>query len=586
MKMQMLVCLLLFGSWGQKQAPRAPASAKTPAAAPAAEQRSFRISGTVVDGITGQPLANAQVSIAAQGIRDSGQFTVTEEDGRFAFENLTPGHYPLFARRRGYLQQFYKQHDQFSTAIIVGPELNMENLLFEMRPDASISGQVLDEMSEPVRNAQVMLFRHGVALGRRSNWQENTVQTDDLGHFRFGHLEPATYFVGVSASPWYAQRLVHLRTLHTGSSGQSSVSSSTFFADTPQNFDQSSVQEVSGGDLDLDVVYPITFFPNAPDISGAAPITLHSGDAETADLRLQPVPSLHVIVRTASAAASSGDSTENENVWAQVMQVVADGVQMGVQASNTQIAPGIVEVSGLPPGRFNLRLNSAKSGETVSRSQEVQLAGDAEVTLNEANAPGTVSGVAKLESGAALVPAPTILLRARATGERFMAQAEQSGEFSLKDQAVPPGAYDVLIQPATVAVKSLSATGAKATGRSVEIPGGQDVQLKVVLSEGTGRITGVALKDGKPLDGVMIVLVPEAPERDLVLFRRDQSDSDGSFALPGVHPGKYTVVAIEDGWELEWLTPGVLEKYLAGGEAVRVTANAKIDVKVKVQPPQ
>jgi hypothetical protein len=45
-------------------------------------------------------------------------------------------------------------------------------------------------------------------------------------------------------------------------------------------------------------------------------------------------------------------------------------------------------------------------------------------------------------------------------------------------------------------------------------------------------------------------------------------------------------VAIEDGWELEWLTPGVLEKYLAGGEAVRVTANAKIEVKVKVQQPQ
>ena len=168
-----------------------------------------------------------------------------------------------------------------------------------------------------------------------------------------------------------------------------------------------------------------------------------------------------------------------------------------------------------------------------------------------------------------------------------MAQADQSGEFSLKDQAVPPGTYDVLVvQPAAVAVKSLSATGAKASGRSVEIAGGQDVRLKVVLSEGSGRVTGFAVKDGKPVDGVMIVLVPEVPEHNLVLFRRDQSDSDGSFALPGVHPGKYTVVAIENGWELEWLTPGALEKFLAGGETVRVAANAKIEVKVKVQPPR
>jgi hypothetical protein len=134
------------------------------------------------------------------------------------------------------------------------------------------------------------------------------------------------------------------------------------------------------------------------------------------------------------------------------------------------------------------------------------------------------------------------------------------------------------------AAEAEAATGAKASGRSVEITGGQDVRLKVVLSEGTGRITGFALKDGKPVDGVMIVLVPEVPEHNLVLFRRDQSDSDGSFVLPGVHPGKYTVVAIENGWELEWLTPGVLEKYLGGGEPVQVAVNTKIEVKVKAQP--
>jgi len=34
------------------------------------------------------------------------------------------------------------------------------------------------------------------------------------------------------------------------------------------------------------------------------------------------------------------------------------------------------------------------------------------------------------------------------------------------------------------------------------------------------------------------------------------------------------------------LTPGVLEQYLGGGEPIRVAANAKIEVKVKVQPPR
>jgi len=110
------------------------------------------------------------------------------------------------------------------------------------------------------------------------------------------------------------------------------------------------------------------------------------------------------------------------------------------------------------------------------------------------------------------------------------------------------------------------------------------VKLTVVVSKGSGHITGVALKDGKPLDGIMVVLVPEIPEHNLVLFRRDQSDSDGSFNLPGVLPGKYTVIALENGWDLDWYTPGVLQKYLPAGKPVDVNPNAKLDVRVNVQP--
>jgi len=577
MGLEVILCLAMTAGGWQQQAP--PVGAATDAS----QQRGFRISGTIVDGMSGQPLAHALVSISAQDVRDSGRSMETGEDGRFVFENLVPGQYGLFARRKGYLQQFYKQHEQFSTAIIVGPELNSENFRFEMRPQASISGQVLDEMNEPVRNAGVMLFRRAVALGRRQNWHQNSAQTDDLGHFHFGHLDPGTYFVAVSAQPWYAQRVMHQRVERTVSSGQG-VYSGTFFANGPQTLG-TNVEEITTGEPELDVVYPITFFPNAADMAGAAAITVRAGDTETADIRLQPVPALHIVVRITVAASSQ--PVEGENFWAQAMQTVADGVQMPVPANNQQIAPGVVEISGLPPGQFHLQLTSNKNGERTSRTQNVEVAGDTEVSLSEADSSGTVSGIAKLENGAALSPPPMLVLRARGGGEQFTTQADSNGEFSLKEQTVPPGTYDVLVaNPGAVAVKSMSATGAKVSGRSLEITGGQEVRLKVVLSQGTGRVTGFALKDGKPLDGVMIVLVPEVPDHNLVLFRRDQSDSDGSFALPGVHPGKYTVVAIEDGWELEWLTQGVLEKYLAGGEVVRVTPNAKIEVTVKVQQPQ
>jgi hypothetical protein len=68
----------------------------------------------------------------------------------------------------------------------------------------------------------------------------------------------------------------------------------------------------------------------------------------------------------------------------------------------------------------------------------------------------------------------------------------------------------------------------------------------------------------------MIVLVPKNAEADRDRFRRDENDLDGSFSLNGVIPGVYTVIAIEDGWDLEWSTAAVLAQYLKRGQTIEV----------------
>ena len=527
-------------------------------APPPQADHSFRIAGVVVDASSGQPLANAQVFIGSPGVPDSGQSLTTSEDGRFAFENLAPGHYTLSAARKGYLNQAYKQHEFFSTAIIVGPDLDTSNLRFEMHPEASISGQVIDEMGDPVRNAQVLLFEQGLQFGTHRTREQRRANTDDLGHYRFGHLQPGTYFAGVSAQPWYAQRVNHQRGQRFNGDGQVTY------------------HNVASGEAALDVVYPITFFSNAPDLSGAVAINLLSGDEQRADFNLQPVPALHLTVRLPPVA-------EGENVWPQVSQQLTEGAQQPVPANIQQVEPGIFEVTGLPPGRLNLGLHLQKGSESTMRSQILQLAEDADLNLAEAPVAAKVSGIARMEDGSA-VPQAGIQLHNTTTGEAFPMQVQQNGEFALQNQQLPPGSYDVFLGGAQpIAIRSISAAGAKVLGRSIEVAGGEDVKLTVLISKGTGRITGLALKNGKPVDGVMVVLVPEIPDHNLVLFRRDQSDSDGSFNLTNILPGKYTVVGIENGWDLDWFTPGVLQKYLPGGEAVNVTPNSKLEVKIKVQ---
>jgi hypothetical protein len=49
----------------------------------------------------------------------------------------------------------------------------------------------------------------------------------------------------------------------------------------------------------------------------------------------------------------------------------------------------------------------------------------------------------------------------------------------------------------------------------------------------------------------------------LALFRRDQSDTDGTFSLRDVLPGRYKIVAIENGWDLEWGNTEILKTHLS-----------------------
>jgi len=85
-------------------------------------------------------------------------------------------------------------------------------------------------------------------------------------------------------------------------------------------------------------------------------------------------------------------------------------------------------------------------------------------------------------------------------------------------------------------------------------------------------LMNVFLKVGEGQAGIpaMIVLVPKNPEANRELFRRDQSDLDGTFTFRSVIPGAYTAIAIENGWDLDWSKPAVIAQYAAHGEKIVV----------------
>jgi len=531
---------------------------QAPASAPIASN--LRIAGTAVDAISGAPVKEAAVFLTR------GRTTVsvlTQLDGRFVFEHLEAGKYALSARGKGYQVQAFNQHENFSTAIVVGDDQNTENLLFRLSPAASISGQVADEFSEAVRDAQVMLLWEGITNGRQSVETRNETSTDDKGQYRFTGLQPGRYYVAVSAQPWYAHNTLRPDGVSFGSTR--------------------GLQPITEQNANLDVVYPVTYYPHETEAARASMITLQPGSRATADLALQPVPALHL-----RFAVRGADLHLPEGVEIQVGQQILGGQPIFANGQIISRDKESIEVAGIPPGHLivSLDMNADPANRKGTRSvqQQIDATRDGTVELTEIADDVAVSGKVEI-TGTVGFPDPAgIALRSPETGSNYFANISKEGKNEFQIANVKPGSYYVLVENAPgFYIDKVQAFGATVSGNHLAIGSGAQVRLAVRIAQGLGRVDGVALRDAKPAAGVMILLIPNQSQNYPFRFRRDQSDSDGSFTLQQVLPGQYTLVAIENGWNQQWADPSVFKQWLSGGEVVQVAPNGKYTVKVKVQ---
>ena len=153
-------------------------------------------------------------------------------------------------------------------------------------------------------------------------------------------------------------------------------------------------------------------------------------------------------------------------------------------------------------------------------------------------------------------------------------RVDEKGEAELKQ--VPAGVYDVEVWNfgKAYAVDQMTVNGVSVKGHRVTIIAGSLPSISITLVPGDAQVNGVVNRAGKGVAGAMVVLVPKNPDLHRDLFRRDQSDLDGSFSLQGVVPGVYTVLAIDDGWNLDWSEPTVIAAYLKGGRTIKITGQS------------
>jgi hypothetical protein len=169
-------------------------------------------------------------------------------------------------------------------------------------------------------------------------------------------------------------------------------------------------------------------------------------------------------------------------------------------------------------------------------------------------------------------------------GQSATTALQKDGTFSFSP--LQEGTYKVFVNSSARGeyVRSISASGAKISGREITIAGSGEVQMSITMSTGQGEITGVAKLAGKPAPGILVLLTPDSGQNLEEDSRLDQSDSDGTFSLRGILPGKYSLMAIEDGWDLDWANTGDLKPYLEKAQSLQVSAGDQLKMAVEVQP--
>jgi uncharacterized protein (DUF2141 family) len=234
------------------------------------------------------------------------------------------------------------------------------------------------------------------------------------------------------------------------------------------------------------------------------------------------------------------------------------------------VGPGVYELTGVPAGRYEVRMQGADAGEAGAFS-ELDLTRDGQdLSATEGEALGKLTVTVKMPGNEPLPSQYGVGLRdARQRAVAFR-QGDANGQASF--EALKPGKYTMAIGAMGKwysVVRTISGA-AETAGNEVNVTAGASMEVTAELTGGEVRIEGVVEKDGKLVSGVMVVLVPKDPETHVDLFRRDQSDFDGTFLLRGVIPGMYTVVAVEDAWGFDWFKAGVLARDAQKGQNVIV----------------
>jgi len=517
------------------------------------------IEGAVINSQNGRMVPRATVVLRNARKPADAKSMRADGTGHFVFTDLDPGAYRLFADRQGYFNDTRRGGLPLRVEVSAGEQ--RKDLLLRLMPTAVVTGQIMDENADPLRHVQVKLLARTYRGGRMVLDAAGLGLSDDRGEYRIYDVQPGHYYILAQATAAISAKGLQAAAA-TGTEG---------------------ITQASGSEPDPepDFTYAPQFYPGTSEFLQAQSLPVGPGDELHSNFVMMARPSVSVQGRVVNGI--TGTPANHPAVTVSWSEYWDSGIDAKVSPMDAAF-----EARGLAPGTYTLRTSFTDDGLTYTGQQTVEVGPYGMKSVLLIGLPDSeIAGTVRVEGSElerSAVKRLAVEFLGKDTANRSTATAGLPGlQFNT---ALHPGdRYTVaaLNLPSDYYLKGVNLSGHEVQTNDVVVSDRRGA-IELILSPAGGHLEGMVVDDkGQPV-AATVVLVPEASKRDdRGLFRRSSASSRGKFALRGVAPGTYKLLALDDVDFEELVTrPEILKPYESRGEFVTVNESGNYNVMLRI----
>ncbi len=484
------------------------------------------VEGTVINAQNSRTIPRASVMLL--GMHGAGSKSVRADgNGHFSFQHVDPGQYRLTAERQGFYSDQSKREYQPMIEVAAGQYL--KNVAVRLMPTAAVSGEIVDEYNDDVKNVEVTLLASATRLGQMFLRPVAKTVTDDRGQYRIAGLRPGKYYL-VAEYPLKAEPLPEdLVTITVAGSG-------------PRRNGEPQQIELQPIGPYPPFTYAPLFYPATGDFKQAQTLRLNPGDEISANFIFISAPVVSISGRVVNGMTGAPAETASVAAfWSEYMQ--GEGIPARTSHEN-----GTFEIRGLAPGSYTVRANFTEDKQAYAGEQAVEVGPRGAQNVEIAALPDFVA--AGHVSLAGNVPNSLRHTLVEFVGAGLLPSVRASAnfpEFKFEAQLRPEKRYYVNVRnlPDEYYLKSVAISGHQLPPGNVVVSGIHG-DLELVLSPAGGHIEGLLFNSKDQATRGSILLASDLPDPGPPeTFRRTRADSTGKFILRGVAPGSYRILALE-----------------------------------------